>query len=233
MEAQTPCAAEAIRVIASNLRAELEKSGNQTLDVFCMSRVAPNVPIEESVGGMAELSMKARHVSFRSQRARASNLALCETRIGLSSGAPARGPWCSPGRSRSVFYGGTVSSNPLCSSREFANHRFRVGAIEWYANTPPGSGSTASQNHPRLRPLRRQIPIVARRSPPSRGFVHRRLSDAGAYTGSIARAGPPSETLPDSTPSGPARNGRFNPFREGHGEECGGFPKRQSGQVTC
>ena len=78
-----------------------------------------------------------------------------------------------------------------------------------------GSGSTASQNHPRLRPLRRQIPIVARRSPPSRGFVHRRLSDAGPYTGSIARAGPPSETLPDSRPSGPARNGKIQPFPGG------------------
>jgi aryl-alcohol dehydrogenase-like predicted oxidoreductase len=27
----------------------------EALDVFCMSRVDPNVPVEESVGGMAEL----------------------------------------------------------------------------------------------------------------------------------------------------------------------------------
>jgi aryl-alcohol dehydrogenase-like predicted oxidoreductase len=33
----------------------LKNLGVETLDVFCMSRVDPNVPIEESVGGMAEL----------------------------------------------------------------------------------------------------------------------------------------------------------------------------------
>jgi hypothetical protein len=66
-------------------------------------------------------------------------------------------------------------------------------------SSAPFSSQRSSQNHPRLQPLRRQIPIVARRSPPSRGFVHRRLSDAGPYTGSIARAGPASETLPDLT----------------------------------
>src|SRR6202022_2512072 len=64
-------------------------------------------------------------------------------------------------------------------------------------SSAPFSSQRSSQNYPRLQPLRRQIPIVARRSPPSRGFVHRRLSDAGPYTGSIARAGPASETLPD------------------------------------
>jgi len=33
----------------------LERLGIETLDIFCMSRVDPNVPIEESVGGMARL----------------------------------------------------------------------------------------------------------------------------------------------------------------------------------
>lgn len=33
----------------------LKNLGIETLDVFCMSRVDPNVPVEESVGGMAEL----------------------------------------------------------------------------------------------------------------------------------------------------------------------------------
>jgi len=33
----------------------LERLGIETLDVFCMSRVDPNIPIEESVGGMARL----------------------------------------------------------------------------------------------------------------------------------------------------------------------------------
>ena len=38
----------------------------ETLDVFCMSRVDPSVPIEESVGGMAELVKegKTRFISL-------------------------------------------------------------------------------------------------------------------------------------------------------------------------
>src|SRR5215813_2068093 len=33
----------------------LKNLGIETLDVFCMSRVDPNVPVEDSIGGMAEL----------------------------------------------------------------------------------------------------------------------------------------------------------------------------------
>ena len=43
----------------------------------------------------------------------------------------------------------------------------------------------------------------ARRSPISRGFVHRRLSDAGPLTASIAHARPGSENLTNSRPSAP------------------------------
>src|SRR6202047_477142 len=44
----------------------LRNLGIETLDVFCMSRVDPNVPIEESVGGMAELvnEGKTRFISL-------------------------------------------------------------------------------------------------------------------------------------------------------------------------
>src|SRR5271154_2817315 len=44
----------------------LKNLGIETLDVFCMSRVDPNVPIEESVGGMAELIKegKTRFISL-------------------------------------------------------------------------------------------------------------------------------------------------------------------------
>jgi aryl-alcohol dehydrogenase-like predicted oxidoreductase len=38
----------------------LKNLGIETLDVFCMSRVDPNVPVEESVGGMAELVKKGK-----------------------------------------------------------------------------------------------------------------------------------------------------------------------------
>jgi aryl-alcohol dehydrogenase-like predicted oxidoreductase len=52
-----------------NLRQTGEQSlknlGIETLDVFCMSRVNPNVPIEESVGGKAELVKgKTRFISL-------------------------------------------------------------------------------------------------------------------------------------------------------------------------
>jgi aryl-alcohol dehydrogenase-like predicted oxidoreductase len=44
----------------------LKNLGIDTLDVFCMSRVDPNVPVEESVGGMAELVKegKTRFISL-------------------------------------------------------------------------------------------------------------------------------------------------------------------------
>lgn len=44
----------------------LRNLGIEALDVFCMSRVDPNVPVEESVGGMAELVKegKTRYISL-------------------------------------------------------------------------------------------------------------------------------------------------------------------------
>jgi aryl-alcohol dehydrogenase-like predicted oxidoreductase len=44
----------------------LRHLGVEALDIFCMSRVDPNVPIEESVGGMARLveQGKARYISL-------------------------------------------------------------------------------------------------------------------------------------------------------------------------
>ena len=44
----------------------MKNLGIETLDVFCMSRVDPSVPIEESVGGMAELVKegKTRFISL-------------------------------------------------------------------------------------------------------------------------------------------------------------------------
>src|SRR5215510_14783517 len=44
----------------------LKNLGIETLDVFCMSRVDPNVPVEESVGGMADLVKegKTRYISL-------------------------------------------------------------------------------------------------------------------------------------------------------------------------
>jgi aryl-alcohol dehydrogenase-like predicted oxidoreductase len=44
----------------------LQRLGIDTLDVYCMSRVDPNVPVEESVGGMARLveQGKARYIGL-------------------------------------------------------------------------------------------------------------------------------------------------------------------------
>ena len=44
----------------------LKRLGVDTLDIYCMSRVDPNVPIEESVGGMARLveQGKARYIAL-------------------------------------------------------------------------------------------------------------------------------------------------------------------------
>jgi aryl-alcohol dehydrogenase-like predicted oxidoreductase len=49
-----------------NCEDSLKRLGVDVLDIFCMSRVDPNVPIEESVGGMARLveQGKARYIAL-------------------------------------------------------------------------------------------------------------------------------------------------------------------------
>jgi aryl-alcohol dehydrogenase-like predicted oxidoreductase len=54
------------RYLRQTCEQSLKNLGIETLDVFCMSRVDPNVPIEESVGGMAQLVKegKTRFISL-------------------------------------------------------------------------------------------------------------------------------------------------------------------------
>jgi aryl-alcohol dehydrogenase-like predicted oxidoreductase len=54
------------RYLRQTCEQSLKNLGIETLDVFCMSRVDPNVPIEESVGGMADLVKegKTRFISL-------------------------------------------------------------------------------------------------------------------------------------------------------------------------
>jgi aryl-alcohol dehydrogenase-like predicted oxidoreductase len=48
------------RYLRQTCEQSLKNLGIETLDIFCMSRVDPNVPVEESVGGMAELVRKGK-----------------------------------------------------------------------------------------------------------------------------------------------------------------------------
>jgi aryl-alcohol dehydrogenase-like predicted oxidoreductase len=54
------------RYLRQTCEQSLQNLGIETLDAFCMSRVDPNVPIEESVAGMAELVKegKTRFISL-------------------------------------------------------------------------------------------------------------------------------------------------------------------------
>jgi len=54
------------RYLRKTCEESLQNLGIDTLDVFCMSRVDPNVPVEESVGGMADLVKegKTRYISL-------------------------------------------------------------------------------------------------------------------------------------------------------------------------
>src|ERR1700758_3440271 len=54
------------RYLRQTCEQSLNNLGIETLDVFCMSRVDPNVPVEESVGGMADLVKegKTRFISL-------------------------------------------------------------------------------------------------------------------------------------------------------------------------
>ena len=67
------------RYLRQTCEQSLKNLGIETLDVFCMSRVDPNVPIEESVGAMAELVKEGKTPSLTSGRpasttARAANI---------------------------------------------------------------------------------------------------------------------------------------------------------------
>jgi aryl-alcohol dehydrogenase-like predicted oxidoreductase len=54
------------RYLRRTCEESLKNLGIETLDVFCMSRVDPNVPVEESIGGMVELIKegKTRFISL-------------------------------------------------------------------------------------------------------------------------------------------------------------------------
>jgi aryl-alcohol dehydrogenase-like predicted oxidoreductase len=54
------------RYLRQTCEDSLRNLGIETLDVFCMSRVDPHIPVEESVGGMAELvkAGKTRFISL-------------------------------------------------------------------------------------------------------------------------------------------------------------------------
>jgi aryl-alcohol dehydrogenase-like predicted oxidoreductase len=54
------------RYLRQTCEQSLQNLGIETLDVFCMSRVDPNVPVEESVGGMGKLVKegKTRFISL-------------------------------------------------------------------------------------------------------------------------------------------------------------------------
>ena len=54
------------RYLRKTCEESLRNLGIDTLDVFCMSRVDPNVPVEESVGGMADLvgEGKTRYIAL-------------------------------------------------------------------------------------------------------------------------------------------------------------------------
>jgi aryl-alcohol dehydrogenase-like predicted oxidoreductase len=48
------------RYLRQTCEESLKNLGIETLDVFCMSRVDPNIPVEESVGAMAELVQEGK-----------------------------------------------------------------------------------------------------------------------------------------------------------------------------
>ena len=54
------------RYLRQTCEQSLKNLGIETLDVFCMSRIDPNVPVEESVGAMADLAKegKTRFISL-------------------------------------------------------------------------------------------------------------------------------------------------------------------------
>src|SRR6201981_3562813 len=62
------------RYLRQTCEQSLRNLGIDTLDVFCMSRVDPNVPVEESVGGMTELVKEGKRRFISLSEASAASL---------------------------------------------------------------------------------------------------------------------------------------------------------------
>jgi len=125
----------------------LVRLGIDTLDVFCMSRVDPDVPIEESVGGMARLveQGKARHIG------------LSEAGVNSIRRANKVHPIVSLQMEYSLWSRDAEAGN-IAACREFGmgfmaysplGRGFLTGSVHDLADIPEAD---SRRNHPRLQP---------------------------------------------------------------------------------
>lgn len=125
----------------------LQRLGIETLDVFCMSRVDPNVPIEESVGGMARLV----------EQGKTRYIALSEASAQSIRRASAVHPIVSLQMEYSLWSRDAEAGN-IQACRELGmafmaysplGRGFLAGMIHDPSELPPGDGR---RDHPRLQP---------------------------------------------------------------------------------
>ena len=83
--------------LTQNCEQSVKRLGIDCLDIFCMSRVDPNIPVEESVGAMARLVERGltRHIGFPRRApipfgARANCIPSCRCRWSTRSGRGTR-----------------------------------------------------------------------------------------------------------------------------------------------
>jgi aryl-alcohol dehydrogenase-like predicted oxidoreductase len=137
----------------------LKRLGVEALDVFCMSRVDPNVPVEESVGGMARLveQGKARYIGL--SEASATSIRRAQKVHPIVSLQMEYSPWSRDPEDGNIqacreFGMGFMAYSPL-------GRGFFAGAVHNLKDIPEGD---SRRGHPRFQPsnIEHNLNLLAR-----------------------------------------------------------------------
>ncbi len=125
----------------------LTRLGIETLDVFCMSRVDPNLPIEESVGGMARLVEQGKTRYIGLSEASASSIRRANAVHPIISLQMEYSLWSRDAEAGNIaacreFGMGFMAYSPL-------GRGFLAGTVHDRAEIPEGD---SRRDHPRLQP---------------------------------------------------------------------------------
>jgi hypothetical protein len=194
------------RYLRQTCEQSLENLGIETLDVFCMSRVDPNVPIEESVDGMAELVTegKTRFISFSECSAESLKRgSAVHPLVSLQMEYSAVLARCGRARPDRRLQGTWHGNDGLCRARTWDAERPRPRVEELAADD-------VRQRLPRFQSvnieknlgLRSALDAIAQEECYARPALHRVANGAGKACGGLHR---PSNSLPRNASRGSGR----------------------------
>jgi aryl-alcohol dehydrogenase-like predicted oxidoreductase len=145
--------------LTQNCEQSLKRLGTDCLDIFCMSRVDPQVPVEDSVGAMARLveQGKVRHIGL--SEASANSIRRAQKIHPLASLQMEYSLWSRDPESGNIqacrdFSMGFMAYSPL-------GRGFFAGAVHDAKDMADGDGRS---HHPRFQPgnLERNLELLAR-----------------------------------------------------------------------